>query len=240
MKYNLSPILNVVNEHAPNSQQWRNKIERFFSKDYSEEAGSAVDNYYDILLVNLGHIVPYLRCGYLIDEYSGLFTLNTPNCKMLHTFNLANFIRKNYLYFNKKSIRTVSMDYGILNVQIKECGLNLSSTTLAQAQYLGAVLTVIGNESIPYVINAPAPNFDVIFAAHIFNTEDEAYNSWTSLFDAHLTGKEVFFTTTSFKELKKFVNYDRIKLMEKPNEIYDKELYSNLDYGYGNKIYRIV
>ena len=81
---------------------------------------------------------------------------------------------------------------------------------------------------------------DVIFAAHIFSVEQTAFLNWSVLEEYKAQGKEIFFTTSTFAELKKFVSYDKIRQVENPIEVYDKDVYSNLDLGLSNKIYKIV
>lgn len=143
------------------------------------------------------------------------------------------------MFFYKKTIKTMTTDFGVLNIQLKQCGLELNSVSIPIYSIPGAALLVIGNDCMPYEFRNE-DDCDVVIACNVFNTEDEAWENWNTLFDAHLSGKKVFFTSPSFKELRKFINYDRIQQIENPVEIYDKEVYSNMDYGYANKIYKIV
>lgn len=235
MKYNLIPLLNVVKD-VPSSEEWKEKIETFFTNENYDPA--LLDQYYNILIDNVGLMQYTLNCGYLIDDYSGLFTFDTPETKSFHTFNLANFVRRNHRHFYKKSIQTMCGDYGLLNVQIKLCGLDLQSAALSSFNMVGGALAVIGNNSAPYAF--VDGDCDVIFASNVFNEEEQAYRIWSFLYEKHSQGKEVFITSNSFHHLKHIVSYDKLKQIENPSEIYDAETYSNGDLGYMIKIYRIV
>ena len=237
MRYNLTPFYDLLDETVPSRETWHTRLKMFFDNPHSNK--SLTDLYYNVLLNNYHTLKPMLDCGYLIDEYSGIFSFNTPEMRGAHTFNMANFIRRNYMFFNDKPIRTLTMDYGVLNIQIKQCGLNFSGTKMPVYSIPGAALLTIGNGCAPYPFETEQEP-QVIFACNIFNTEDEAWENWNTLFDAHIFGKDVFFCSANFSELKKFVNYDRIKQMETPSEIYDPELYSNGDLGYMTRIYRII
>lgn len=237
MRYNLSAILEQFDETVPSYQSWIDKIEAFFSnQDYNPKT---LDVYYDHILFNHRMIKYLFDQGYIIDDYSGLFTFNTSETRTLHTFNLANFVRRNHRYFYKKKIHTFCSDYGILNVQTKLCGLDLVNSYLPLQTIMGSMLLVIGNQCAPYEVNhTDTP--DVIIASNIFSTEDDAWTNWNYLFDEKLSGKEVFFSSYSFNELQKFINYDKIKQVEDPLQVYDKDTYSNGDLGYMNRIYQIV
>ena len=237
MRYNLTPFYDLLDESVPSRDVWRDRFKVFFDNTNTNKA--LLDLYYNLLINNYNNLYPLLVSGYLIDPYSGLFTFDEPSMKGLHTFNMANFIRRNHVFFNKKSLKTISMDFGLTNIQIKQCGLKLTNVSLSAQSIPGSALLVIGNYSPPYDFkNDEDP--DVIFACHVFNTEDEAWENWNMLFDLSIQGKDVFFTSATFKELKKFINYDRIQQMENPSEIYDADLYSNLDMGFMNRIYRII
>lgn len=238
MRYNLTPLLEEIDESIPSYEDWHKKISTFFTK--SNSPPETLDMYYGFLTNNLWTIKPTLEEGYLVDEYSGLFTMNTPHTRTLHTFNLANFVRRNHQHFYKKKIRTITTDYGMVNLQLKLCGLDLISVLVPLENYAGAVLAMIGNKVPTYDIKGSDETEDVIFASSIFNTEEEAYDNWNMLLDQHINGKEVFFTTHTFKFLQNHILYDRIEQVEDPHQIYDKDTYSNLDYGFHNKIYRIV
>lgn len=240
MRYNLSPFELLLDETVPSFQEWNKKVHSFFNSEHHSE--ELLDYYYNLLTKDYYSIKPLLCGGYFVDDYSGLFTFDTQATKFIHSFNMANFVRRNYIHFNKKKIQTFSMDYGMLNVQIKQCGLELVGGSLPPLTHTGAILAMIGNECSPYPIGTyiDLPECDVFIASNIFRAEDEAHRNWNFLMDAHSKGKEVYFTSNTFKELQKFVDYDKIEQLEDPTAIYDKEVYSNLDYGYSNKIYRIV
>lgn len=237
MRYNINPFYDLLDETVPSRDTWRERFKMFFENTNTDKA--LLDLYYNLLINNYNNLYPLLITGYLIDPYSGLFTFDEPFMKGLHTFNMANFIRRNHIFFNKKSIKTISADFGLTNIQIKQCGLKLTNVSLPIQCIPGSALLVIGNYSTPYEFkNEDDP--DVIFASHVFDTEDSAWENWNMLFDLSIQGKDVFFTSSTFNELKKFINYDRIQQMEIPSEIYDSETYSSLDLGFMNKIYRIV
>lgn len=222
--------------NVPSSDIWKERIEKFFANEHYEPI--LQDQYYNILLGNIQSIRYTLNHGYLIDDYSGLFSFDTPETKSFHAFNIANFVRRNHRHFFKKSIQTMCADYGMLNIQIKLCGLDLQSAALPSNNLVGGVLAVIGNDCTPYpFVNEEC---DVIFASNVFNEEEQAYRIWSFLYEKHSRGKEVFITSNSFHHLKHIVSYDKLKLMENPSEIYDAETYSNGDLGYMTKIYQII
>lgn len=240
MKYNLTPLIDTIDETIPSYKEWQEKIDTFFMK--SNSPPETLDMYYNFLVNNSWVIKPCLQEGYLVDDYSGLFTLNTPHTRGIHTFNLANFVRRNHQHFYKKKIRTITMDYGMLNLQLKLCGLELTTVFLPLTSLAGAILTMIGNKVPTYDVKA-SDNMEeenVIFASCIFNTDEQAYDSWNMLLDEHIKGKEVYFSTQTFNFLQNHILYDRIEQVEDPHKIYDGETYRNLDYGFQNKIYRIV
>lgn len=236
MKYNLSPIYDVLDESVPSADEWKEKFHLYFSNPHYDS--KLIDMYYDLLLNNLSLTGMTLKCGYLVDEYSGLFSIDVPTIKYSHPFNMVNFIRRNHGHFNKKRIATISSDYGLMNVQILQCGLDLVFSSIAFEHWLGMALINIGNQCKPYM---PGVNeFDVLFVANSFNTEGAALANWNFMIDNHLDGKEVYFTTQSFKELRKHFIPEKIQQVEDPNSIYDAVDYANIDMGYMNKIYRIV
>lgn len=237
MKYNLNPFFDLMDESVPSHDIWKERFRKFFFSPNVKEEHK--DLYYNILINNYNSLRPLLNEGYLIDEYSGIFTFNVPQMRGIHSFNMANFIRRNHMFFYKKSIKTMTMDFGIVNIQLQQCGLKLDNVIMPIYSIPGAALLVIGNDCMPYDFKNDN-DYDVLIACNVFNTEDQAWENWNALFDAHLSGKKVFFTSPSFVELRKFVNYDRIKQVENPVEIYDPETYANGDLGYMNKIYQIV
>lgn len=237
MRYNLSPLLDVHLEELSNTGVWKDRIKAFFNNENYDP--KLLDQYYDILIDNYEHYIQLINYDYIIDEYSGLFTFDTPEKKTIHTFNLANFVRRNHLFFDKKSIQTMVLDYGIVNVQLKLCGLNLKSTAIPKDSQAGAVLTVIGNDCPPY--DFTYHDCDVIIAANIFNGEEDAWRNWNLLLDSRLIKKkEIFFCSNSFADLQKYINYDKIEQVEDPTQVYDEHTYANTDLGYMTKIYRIV
>ena len=104
----------------------------------------------------------------------------------------------------------------------------------------GAILAMVGNKVPAYEVKVSEEEEDVFFVASIFNDDEQAYTSWHMLLDLHIAGKEVFFTTHTFNYLQNHILYDRIEQVEDPHKIYDGETYTQLDYGFQNKIYRIV
>ena len=235
MKYNLTPLLDAV-KNVPSSDEWKEKITTFFNNE-NYDAG-LLDYYYNVLINDIWTVRYTLECGYLVDDYSGLFSFDTPETKTFHTFNMANFVRRNHQHFYKKSIQTMCGDYGILNLQIRLCGLDLKSAAVPAYDIVGAVLAVIGNNCSPYAF--VDKDCDVIFACNVFTDEDTSYRIWSLLYEKQKQGKEVFITSNTFHHLKNIVSYDKLKQMENPSEVYDAETYSNLDLGFMNKIYRIV
>ena len=96
------------------------------------------------------------------------------------------------------------------------------------------------NKGRPSKYSILVPEKIVRESANVFGDEETTYRIWSLLYEKQKQGKEVFFTSQSFHYLKHIVDYDKLKLMEVPSEIYDEETYSNGDLGYQNRIYRIV
>ena len=237
MRYNLSPFDNVFNPDISSHKIIKDRLHTFFN---NEKINSSIsDQYYDILIEGYQQIPFIINSETLVDEYSGLFTFNTFDMESRHSFNLANFIRRNYLNFANRKIRTLCSDYGLLNMQIKQCGLTLSNVEIPKHSQVGAVLAVVGNDVYPYSLDIQN-EYDIIFASNVFEQSDQAWENWNMLFDEHLSGKEVYFSSNTFYHLKGFLNYDRIKQVENPIEIYDKHIYAMEEYGYRHKIYKIV
>lgn len=234
MRYNLSPFDNVFNTDISTHNIIKGRLHSFFNN-----ANSVTDQYYDIL-INGYYLIPFIiNSETLVDEYSGLFTFNSVDMSTRHSFNLANFIRRNYLNFANKKIRTLCSDYGLIDMQIKQCGLTLSNVSIPYFNHVGAVLAVIGNDCYPYSLDISG-EYDIIFASNVFETPDQAWENWNMLLDEHVSGKEVYFSSNSFDYLKNFANYDRIELVENPIDIYDKNIYAMGEYGYRHKIYKII
>lgn len=236
MKYNLTPIYDVLDDSVPSASEWKEKFHLYFSNPHYDS--NTLDMYYNFLLSELPLVNRILKCGYLVDEYSGLFSIDVPDIKYCHSFNMANFIRRNHGYFNKKKIATISSDYGIMNVQILQCGLDLVFSSMPFEHWIGMVLVNIGNQCKPYLPGVG--EFDVLFVANSFNSDGSAFVNWNFMMNAHLDGKEVYYTTQSSKELRKHFVPEKIQQVEDPNSIYDAVDYANIDMGYMNKIYRIV
>jgi hypothetical protein len=237
MNYNLQPLFDVLeDETIPSREEWKNKLQSYFDNPHYDKRH--LDTYYKYVIFNPKTVGNILRTGYLVDEYSGLFTMDVPLVKYIHTFNMANFIRRNHQYFNKKKLATFSIDYGIMNIQILQCGLDLTYVDLPAPHLLGMMLTAIGNQCKPY--GPTVGQYDVMFVANVFNNENEAHHNWNLMLNQFLSGKEVYFTTYSFRHLKNHYLPEKIQQVEDPSVIYDKESYANIDMGYMNKIYRIV
>lgn len=240
MIYNLSPIFKFLSPDNTNSKVWKERITSFFENQ--EYDGELQDWYYDKLLSNLEEVDFYLNKGILVDEYTGLFSLDSPYIAGTgsHSFNLAHFISHNYQHFFGKRILTVCADFGILNIQLKLCGLNLVSSIQKEFLNVGTVMTCIGNNCPPYPINKfDFEEEDVLMMSCVFQDPDLTYKNWEFMLDKRLEGKEVFFSSSTFSFLKDYINYDRIELVNEPHKEYRPEDYAELTYGYGNKIYRL-
>lgn len=237
MIYNLSPLLNILTPEIPNRKVWEEKIVSFFeNKDYDP---ALQDWYYDTLVSYNLHVKNFIKNGYLIDPYTGLFTFDTPQLRGSHSFNMAHFISSNYQHFYQKRILTLSHDYGMMNIQLKMCGLNLVSAVQKEYLEIGSALACIGNNCPPYTINNFDVEEDVILLSCVFQEEALAYKNWEFMLDKRLDGKEVFFTSNTFNHLRQFINYDRIEPLIDPQEVYKEEDYADMTYGYMNKIYRL-
>ena len=237
MRYNLTAFDSIFDESIPSYMEWRERLNNYFNS--SVYTPRLLDEYYEILIDKIYTIHELAKTGTLTDQYSGLFSFNNPHMEGKHTFNMANYVNRNYLMFNNKNIRTVCGDYGILNTQIRMCGLNLKGATIAHDNQFGAVLVAIGNNAPPYSFKDD-PNGDVVFACNVFDTEQSADKTWALLEHLVKEGKHVFFTTNTFSYLHSVVNYDRIKQMENPIDLYDDMVYSDPRLGISNKIYKLV
>lgn len=238
MYYNLNPILSLLREETPNADTWKSRIEYFFNnEDYDPELQ---DWYYDTLLSNIPAVDSCFHAGYVIDPYTGLFSFPSRYIDASHSFNIALFVSKHYQHFYKKKILTVCADFGMLNVQMKLCGLDLVSAVQNEYYNIGSVLACIGNSAPPYPINRfEFPEEDVLFMSCVFQDEDLAYKNLEMMIDKRLEGKEVFFTTNTFFHLKNYINYDRIEPIIDPKDVYKEEDYANIPMGYMNRIYRL-
>jgi len=240
MIYNLSPILNLLSKEDTTSQIWKERIQSFFSN--AEYDSELQDFYYDALIQNINNldVKDLMSNGNLIDPYTGLFSFPHHNIEAAHSFNMARFISKNYQSFFGKKILTITQDFGILNIQLKLCGLNLVSSFQKEEYVAGSVLACIGNNSPPYPINKTNfPEEDTIFLSCVFQDENLSYANWEYMIDRRLDGKEVFFTSNTYFYLRRYLNYDKIELVMDPHKEYNSEDYANISYGYMNRIYRL-
>jgi len=237
MRYNLSAFEVIFDKTIPSYMEWREGIHDFFNNENYDSA--ILDEYYNHLIEDIWSIYELVRKGYLIEPHSGLFTFDNPEMKGIHSFNLANMVRRNHQYFHNKKLRTITTDYGMVNIQIKLCGLELHSALMPKKNLAGAVLATIGNKSYPYSF-VDDIEADVVLAANVFDNPEYSLTNWESLLANQEEGREVFFTTNTFGDLKNFIDYSKIELVENPSEIYDDDAYSNLDLGLSNKIYKLI
>lgn len=238
MNYNLSPFIGLLDENTPNTEIWKQRFESFF---YNEEYDPELqDWYYNKLLDNISETKNILRGGYFVDPYTGLFSFPSEDIEGSHSFNVAFFLSANHGRFYKKNILTICADYGILNVQMKMCGLNVVSSVQKEYYNVGSVLACIGNNSPPYPINRfEFPEEDVIFMSCVFQDDDLAYKNWEFMIEKKLEGKDVFFTSNTYFFLRRYMNYEKIELVIDPKTVYNPEDYADISYGYMNKIYRL-
>jgi hypothetical protein len=235
MIYNLSPIYNLS---VPNVSIWNERLLQFFSnEDYD---ATLQDWYYDKIIDNINEVQELLNAGYFVDPYTGLFSIPSPHIEATHSFNLAHFISKHPQHFFGKRILTVCADFGMLNIQAKLSGLNIVSSIQKEYYNVGTVLACIGNNSPPYPINVfDFPDEDVVFMSCVFQDDDLAYKNWEFMMEKRIEGKEVFFTSNSYFYLRRYMNYDKIELVIDPRTVYNEEDYSDISYGYMNRIYRL-
>lgn len=240
MIYNLNPILTLLNPDDTNSVTWKERLQSFFENpDYDPDLQ---DSYYNILInnINNGQVKSLLSNGYFVDPYTGLFSFPHSMIEATHSFNLAYFISSNHQHFFGKKILTVVDDFGMVNIQLKMCGLDLASSFQKNDFNVGTVLACIGNNSPPYPINkTDFPEEDVIIMSCVFQDEQRAYDNWEYMLDRRIDGKEVYFTSNTYFYLRRFMNYDRIQLLVEPKKVYRAEDYADISYGYMNKIYRL-
>lgn len=238
--YNLSPILKLLKPDAPNSEEWKNRIVSFFGNENYDP--QLLDEYYSYLISNLNFIEPLFEIGYLADPYTGLFTFDNDYHTFRSSFNMAYYIERNRSSFLNKKILTMTTDAGIMNVQLKLCGLDLvNSIMMPPFNVLGAILICIGNNSPPYQMNVRnMEHVDVVFINNMFETSDMAYDVWNMMLDMKLQGKEVYFTTHSFKQIQKHMIASRFEPVEDPTLVYSKDAISDLRFGYNHRIYRMI
>lgn len=236
--YNLTPFTTLLTENVPSADVWRERITSFFhNEEYDAELQ---DWYYDRLINSIYEVKHLLDRGSFVDPYTGLFSFPSNAIEGAHSFNLAYFISQNYQHFYGKKILTVCADYGIMNAQLKLCGLNLVSAVQKESYNIGTILTCIGNNSPPYPINKfEFPEEDVLILSSVFQEDDLAYRNWEYMIDKRAVGKEVFFSSNTYYYLRKFMDYDKIELVVDPQKMYNSEDYSDISYGYMNRIYRL-
>lgn len=237
MKYNLTPFTTILTENVPSADVWKDRITSFFiNEEYDPELQ---DRYYDVLINNFYEVKNLINRGYFVDSYTGLFSFPSANIEGAHSFNLAKFLSDNYQHFYKKRIVTVCADYGILNVQLKLIGLDLVTAVQKEHFIPGSVLCCIGNNAPPYPINKfEFPEEDVLIMSNVFQEDDLTYRNWEYMVDKRAFGKEVFFTSNTYYYLRNYMNYDKIELVIDPQKMYNSEDYSDISYGYMNRIYR--
>lgn len=238
MTYNISPFLAILTDKIPNAEIWKNKFTSFFqNKEYDPVLQ---DWYYDKLIDNISEVQKTLEAGYFVDSYTGLFSFPSPHIEASHSFNLARFVNDNYQHFYNKKILTLCADFGVMNIQMKMCGLNVVSSVQKEYYNVGSVLACIGNNVPPYPINRfEFPEEDVVFLSCVFQEDELSYVNWEYMIEKKLASKEVFFTSNSYFYLRRYMNYDRIELVIDPQKMYNKEDYADISYGYMNKIYRL-
>lgn len=238
MIYNLSPLTSLLTEKIPNADVWKNRILDFF--DNQEYDPALQDWYYNKLIDNIGEVNSLLSGGYFVDPYTGLFSFPSSHIEATHSFNLALFIGSQNRHFFNKKILTICADFGILNIQMKMCGLDVVSSVQKEYYNVGTVLACIGNNCPPYPINRMEfPEEDAVFLSCVFQEDELAYRNWEFMIEKRLEGKEVFFTSNSYFYLRRYMNYDKIELVFDPQKVYNSEDYSDMAYGYMNRIYRL-
>lgn len=230
--YNLSPLLSLSRQYA-----WEENITAFFSNENYDPR--LRDRYYNILIDNYVDFRNLMERGYLIDPYTGLFTFHTEETDGASaTFNLARFFSLYYQSFKDKRILILTSDYAVCAVQARLCGLNVVNVLQNETLLTGTVLTCLGNRVAPYELNVPnITDFDVLICASVFHPESLAWTNWNFMLDSASHGKQVFFTSNTFKHLRSYIRYDILERINMPEV--DAETYSDMRLGYGNKVYRI-
>lgn len=236
--YNVTPLTTLLTERVPSASIWNDRITSFFNNE--EYDSELQDWYYNKLIGNIYEVEKIFQNGFFIDPYTGLFSFPSDYIEGSHSFNFAYFLSKNYQHFFGKKILSVCADFGILNVQMKLSGLNLVSSVQKEYYNVGTVLACIGNNSPPYPINKfEFPEEDVLFMSCVFQEDNLTYENWQFMIDKRAIGKEVFFTSNSYVHLRKYMNYDKLELVFDPQKAYNSEDYSDISYGYMNRIYRL-
>jgi len=238
MIYKLTPLLTLLKGRITTADTWHNRFVSIFNNE--EYDSELQDWYYEKLISNIDEVKMYLENGYFIDPYTGLFSFPSPHIEATHSFNLALFISQHHQHFFGKKILTVCSDFGILNVQMKLCGLNVVSSVQKENLNVGTALACIGNDSPPYPINRMTfPEEDAVFMSCVFQEDDLTYKNWELMIDKRAEGKEVFFTSNSYFFLRRYMNYDKIEVIIDPKKVYKSDDYADISYGYMNKIYRL-
>lgn len=238
MNYNVSPFINAMKKDNANYDVWVKRFHKFFE---SENCDPVIhDEWYNHLLNNLDEVSRMLGLGYLIDPYSALASFDDHSIEEKNSFNVAYYIHRNYNDFIRKNVLTVVGDYGVTNLQLQLCGVKVVSSIMEKELIVGAMLTAIMNECMPYPINHyEFPTHDIVIACSVFDDDERAWHNWQSLLDQKGMGKEVYFSTNLFCSLKKFINYDIVQLLELPQEIYETKDLEDLRFGYTHKLYKL-
>lgn len=237
-RYNLTPI-SIPIQDENNTSPILEKMEKFFSSNIYDP--KLQDWYYDCLINNVDDALYLIRSPVLIDPWTGLFSIQTPETEGTHSFSFASFIEENPGRFFRKKILTMCADYGILNISASLCGLNVVSSIQHSQFNVGTVITCIGNNCHPYKINDhEVTDFDVIFASCVFSDENLAWTNWNFLTEEKIKGKDVYFSSQTFVNIRNYINYDRIELVFDPHSFYDEKEYADITYGYMNKVYRLL
>jgi hypothetical protein len=238
MEYNLSPFYNALSLNNPNYDNWIQKFDKFFSLEQAEPA--LYDEWYNHLIEDNYRVKEILRLGYLVDSYTAIATFDDPFVGTRNSFNMAHYIQRTYDRFIRKNVLTMIGDYGVTNIQLQLCGVNIVSSNMKLENVTGSMLTTILNEGYPYPINRQEhEKEDIVIACSIFDYDNEAWNNWQGLLDRRADGTEVYFTSSKNCSLKKFVNYDIIDLIESPLDVYEVSDLDDLKYGYTHKLYRL-
>lgn len=239
MRYNISPFIETMKTTNVNYDTWVTRFQKFFDLEHPDPA--LHDEWYDHLLNNVEEVRYMMQLGYLIDPYTALATFDDNSMQHRNSFNVAYYISRHYHDFIRKNVLTVIGDYGVVNLQLQNCGVRVVSSIMQKEQITGAMLTAIMNECLPYPINHyKFPAHDVVIACSVFDGDEMAWHNWQSLLDQKANGKEVYFSSDHYCGLKKFANYDMMLLMEDPTEVFDQKDLEDLRFGYTHRIYKLT
>jgi hypothetical protein len=237
--YNLSPILNQLDESIPNHSVWKERLVSFFANQYYSP--ELLDNYYGTLINQVPEVMRLLHLGTLVDPYTGLFTFDDEQTNASNTFSLAYWLeRKGRHFLRYKPIQIHTKDYGLVCIQATLCGLSITNTIMETHLEVGAMLICIGNGCPPYPINIPNVEPLAIIVANIFDTYETAWDEWEYITEKHIRGAEVYFVSNTFNYLKDFVDYGHFEQVENPLDIYGPEDYTDIKFGYMNRIYKVT